>query len=72
MLYNPLDGEEPTVRLLMPRVEQFADGLSLPRDRVVAWGFVQAVLSEVWAAEGGGTRPGRALQVAFALRPQLS
>ncbi|OJF12004.1 aminoglycoside phosphotransferase family protein [Couchioplanes caeruleus] len=71
VLYNPLDGDEPTLSLLMPRVEQFADGLGVATARVVAWGFVQAVLSEVWDAEGGGTTPGRALQVALALRPLL-
>ncbi|MFC3381805.1 aminoglycoside phosphotransferase family protein [Couchioplanes azureus] len=71
VLYNPLDGDEPTLSLLMPRVEQFADALGIATGRVVAWGFAQAVLSEVWDAEGGGTSPGRALQVALALRPLL-
>ena len=71
-LYNPLDGDEPTLRLLPARVEQFADGLGMPLDRVVAWGFAQAVLSEVWDADGGVPRPGRALEVALALRPRLS
>ncbi|MFI5493955.1 aminoglycoside phosphotransferase family protein [Actinoplanes sp. NPDC051859] len=72
VLYNPLDGAEPVLSLLQRRVEQFADGLDLPLDRVVAWGFVQAVLSEVWDAEGGSTRPGRAHAVALALRPLLA
>ncbi|MGA5302637.1 aminoglycoside phosphotransferase family protein [Nucisporomicrobium flavum] len=71
-LYNPLDGDEPTLRLLPRRVEQFADGLGMPLDRVVAWGFAQAVLSEVWTADGGVPRPGRALEVALALRSRLS
>ncbi|MEV4702719.1 aminoglycoside phosphotransferase family protein [Actinoplanes sp. NPDC049316] len=71
-LYNPLDGDEPTLRLLPRRLEQFADGLGIPLDRVVAWGFAQAVLSEVWNADGGVPRPGRALEVALALRPRLA
>ncbi|MEV4640525.1 aminoglycoside phosphotransferase family protein [Actinoplanes sp. NPDC049548] len=71
VLYNPLDGDEPTLELLMPRVEQFADSLALPLDRVVAWGFAQAVLSEVWDAEDGDPAPGRALGVALKLRPLL-
>jgi streptomycin 6-kinase len=69
-LYNPLD-DEAVPRLLPARVEQFADGLGMPVDRVVAWGFVQAVLSEVWDAEGGHPAPGQALQVALALRSRL-
>jgi streptomycin 6-kinase len=39
---------------------------------VVAWGFVQAVLSEVWDADGGDPEPGQALQVALKLAPRLS
>jgi streptomycin 6-kinase len=35
------------------RIEQLADGFGLPLDRVVAWGFVMGVLSEVWTAQGG-------------------
>lgn len=73
MLYNP----DPPVRderllaLVRARSEQLAHGLALPLDRVVAWGFVQAVLSEVWTASGGGTTGGRPLDVALALRPRL-
>jgi streptomycin 6-kinase len=69
VLYNPFDGDEDVPKLVPARVEQFADGLGMPVDRVVAWGFVQAVLSEVWDVEGGGTKPGQAWQVALMLRP---
>ncbi|HEX5496315.1 MAG TPA: aminoglycoside phosphotransferase family protein [Mycobacteriales bacterium] len=73
LLYNP----EPTRRddsllaLVPARIEQLADGLRLPIERVVAWGFVKAVLSEVWDAEGGDEPGGRALDVALHLLPRL-
>jgi streptomycin 6-kinase len=70
-LYNPFDGDEPVLKLLPARVEQFADGLGMPVGRVVAWGFVQAVLSELWDAEAGGTTPGQAFEVALTLLPRL-
>jgi streptomycin 6-kinase len=73
MLYNP----EPEVRdeallhLVPARVELIADRLSLPIERVRAWGFVMAVLSEVWTAEGGEPVGGRPLDVALLLEPRL-
>jgi streptomycin 6-kinase len=73
MLYNP-DPERHDDRLLglVPaRIEQLADGLRLPIDRIVAWGFVMAVLSEVWTTEGDGTPGGRPLDVARLLLPRL-
>ncbi|MEV4624891.1 aminoglycoside phosphotransferase family protein [Micromonospora sp. NPDC049523] len=72
-LYNP----DPALRddnllaLVPARVEQLADGLALPVERVLAWGFVLCMLSEVWDAEGGGTGGGRALDVALQLLPRL-
>ena len=71
VLYNPFDGDEPVLELLPARIEQFADGLAMPVDRVVAWGFVQAVLSEVWGAQSGAEPPGQALRVALTLLPRL-
>lgn len=74
MLYNP----DPALRdadllaLVPARVEQLADGLRMPLDRVVAWGFAVAILSEVWDAESGGGTRGRALDVALTLLPHLS
>jgi streptomycin 6-kinase len=40
-------------------------------ERIVAWGFVKAVLSEVWTAQGGGVPGSRALDVARLLLPHL-
>ena len=73
LLYNPDPARrDPALVALVPeRVEQLADGLALPIDRVVAWGFVQAVLSEVWTAEVPGSPVTRALDVALALEPRL-
>jgi streptomycin 6-kinase len=71
-LYNPFDGDEPVLDLLPARIEQFADGLGMGIERVIAWGYVQAVLSEVWDAEGGESTPGQALDVALTLLPRLS
>ena len=74
MLYNPdPERRDPELAALMPaRVEQLADGLGMPVDRVVAWGFVYAMLSEVWTAEAEGAPITRALDVALALEPGLT
>jgi streptomycin 6-kinase len=73
LLYNPdpdhLDDD--LVALVPRRVEQLADALDLPLDRVVAWGFVASVLSEVWDAEDGTSTGGRALAVAELLARRL-
>lgn len=73
LLYNPdPDLRDDRLLALVPeRVEQLADGLDMPLERVVAWGFVMAVLSEVWTAQGGGTPGGRQLDVARQLLPRL-
>ncbi|TDC48529.1 aminoglycoside resistance protein, partial [Actinomadura sp. KC345] len=73
LLYNPDpdDRDDALLKLVPARVEQLADGLGLPRERVEAWGFVTAVLSEVWTAEGGGRTGGRPLDVAFRLLPRV-
>lgn len=74
LLYNPDPGrrEEGLLALVPSRIEQLADGLAMPVDRVVAYGFVQGVLSEVWTAQDGGTPGSRALDVAHLLEPRLS
>jgi streptomycin 6-kinase len=73
MLYNPdPDRRDDDLLALVPaRIEQLADGYGLPVERVVAWGFVVGVLSEVWTAEGG-TPGSRALDTAVLLQPRLS
>jgi streptomycin 6-kinase len=74
MLSNPdPDNRDPALLRLVPsRVEQLADGLGIPHERVVAWGFVGNVLSEVWNVEGTGVACSRALDVALLLEPLVS
>ena len=77
LLYNPdPDDRDPALTALVPaRVEQLADELAMPVERVVAWGFVKAVLSDVWTAEdwspGDPAPVSRALDVARLLAPRL-
>jgi streptomycin 6-kinase len=74
MVHNPdPDRRDGDLLALVPaRIEQLADGMGQPVERIVAWSFVKAVLSEVWTAEGdGGEVGGRALGVAHALLPRL-
>jgi len=72
MLFNPRidERDEQLLALVDARVAQIADQLAMPLDRVVAWGFVKAVLSEVWSA-GEGWQPTRALDVAELLAPRV-
>jgi streptomycin 6-kinase len=74
MLYNPgPDHHSDDLLALVPsRCEQMADELAIPLDRVIAWGFVMAVLSEVWTAQSDSPVGGRPLDVARLLHPQLS
>ncbi|MEV4256899.1 aminoglycoside phosphotransferase family protein, partial [Spirillospora sp. NPDC049652] len=78
-LYDPEpdDRDEALTALVPARVEQAADQLGVPLDRVIAWGFVKAVMSDVWTAEdwhpGDTWSPlSRAHDVAHLLRPRLS
>jgi streptomycin 6-kinase len=77
LLFNPdpHDRDPARTALVPARVEQLADELSIPEDRVVAWGFVKAVLSDVWTAEdwspGDPSPASRALDVARVLAPRL-
>jgi streptomycin 6-kinase len=79
LLFNPdPDNRDEALTALVPsRVEQLADELAMPVDRVVAWGFVKAVLSEVWSAEGWASVAdrspiSRAHDVARLLLPRLA
>jgi streptomycin 6-kinase len=73
MLYNPDPDrrDDRWLALVEERVEHLADGLAMPVERVVAWGFVKAVLAEVWTAQTGAVRAGRARDVAVRLLPRL-
>jgi streptomycin 6-kinase len=79
LLYNPDpdDRDEVLTALVPARIEQLAHELAMPLDRVVAWGFVKAVLSDVWTAEAwtpaaSWSPISRALDVARLLLPSLS
>jgi streptomycin 6-kinase len=79
LLFNPdPDNRDEALTALVPsRVEQLAAELAMPADRVVAWGFVKAVMSDVWTAEDWSAAAGwspisRALDVARLLLPRLS
>ncbi|MGI5242621.1 aminoglycoside phosphotransferase family protein [Dactylosporangium sp. CA-139066] len=52
-LFNPTPANrDPSLTALVPsRLEQFAAELGYPLERLVAWGFVKSVLSDVWTAE---------------------
>ncbi len=68
MLYNPLTTDtDQLLRLLPVRLEQLADLAGLDSDRVLAWGFVMSMLSEVWSNEDHGEIWGAPLAVAQAL-----
>jgi len=73
ILFNPVHlDQDPDLLALVPRrIEQLADGLGIDADRVVAWGFVKAVLSQVWSCEAPAPAPTRALDVALLLEPRL-
>jgi streptomycin 6-kinase len=72
-LYNPDPPrrEEHLLSLVPARLEQLADGLRQPLDRLAAWGFVQAVLSAVWSAQDGEPSQDRSLDVAALLTPRV-
>jgi len=75
LLYNPDPPrrDDALLALVPGRVGQLADGLGVPLDRAIAWGFVKAVLSEVWSTEEESyPGPGRPLDVALLLEPRLS
>jgi streptomycin 6-kinase len=73
VVYNPDPDrrDDELVALAPARIERLADGMGQPAERILAWAFVKAVLSEVWNAEDGGEVGSRALDVALALLPRL-
>lgn len=71
LLYNPLTTPpEELRRLLRRRLEVAVQVLGEPPDRLRAWGFVAAVLSQVWSCEDGGAPEPGPGAVAEALRPR--
>lgn len=79
LLFNPdpHDRAASLTALVPSRVEQLAGELDMPIDRVIAWGFVKAVMSDVWTVEDWSPSAGwspisRALDVAHFLLPQLA
>ena len=76
MLRNPVERPELFISrdIIERRVKQFVDRLSLDCERVLAWGFSQAVLSAIWDVEDGfpveATHP--ALRLAQVIQPMLA
>ena len=62
-LRNPMPNI-PATPVLERRVAIFAEELGFERQRLVAWGAAQAVLSAIWSAENGGTNWGPAITCA--------
>jgi len=56
VLRNPIDRPEVFLepQSIVRRLRQFATQLNLKFDRMVGWGFAQAVLSAIWQIEGEG------------------
>lgn len=73
MLYNPYldERDRSLLSLVSSRIDVLTDMSGVARERLLAWGFVKSVLSEVWTVHGGGQSPTRALDVARTLAPQV-
>jgi streptomycin 6-kinase len=72
LLSNPdLDRDQRLLDAVPERAGQLAAALGLPRERIVAWGFAEAMLSEVWTFQARGAVHTRALDVALRLQPFL-
>jgi streptomycin 6-kinase len=73
LLRNPV--ERPEVFLapqsIERRVKQFATQLNLQVDRMVGWGFAQAVLSAIWQVEDEGRVASNGLQLAQIMQRML-
>jgi len=62
-LRNPMPNI-PETSVLARRIAVLAEELDIERDRLTAWGAVNAVLSALWSAENGGTNWGPAITCA--------
>ena len=75
ILRNPIERPElfTSRATIERRIEHFTEKLNLDYERVLAWGFAQAVLSAIWDIEDGfpvdAMNP--ALRLANAIQPML-
>lgn len=68
-LYNKIEGVDDMREYTLRRIDQFTDILGIDRQRLIAWGFAQAVLSRLWNFEDTGiVDESDHLRVARALR----
>lgn len=60
-------------RIIERRIKRYEEKLKLDSDRVLAWGFAQAVLSAIWSVEDGDAvdSGNAALMLANVIRPML-
>ena len=71
-LYNKIEGVADMRSYTLRRIDQFSDILGIDRQRLIAWGFAQAVLSRLWNFEDTGVvDESDHLRVARALLPEL-
>ncbi|MDQ3734026.1 MAG: aminoglycoside phosphotransferase family protein, partial [Actinomycetota bacterium] len=72
MLYNPVTLTAEQLRLLLSgRLDQLCAGTGLDYDRIVGWGLVMSIMSEIWSAEEDDEIDGRPLAVAQMLVSRL-
>ncbi len=69
--YGRMETWADPARQFRRRAEILAERLDYPADRILAWGFTQAVLSAAWHIEDGSDRYGDALAHAAALETLL-
>ncbi len=67
--YGRMETWADPARQLRRRAEILAERLDYPAERILAWGFTQAVLSAAWHIEDGSDRYGDALAHAAILEP---
>jgi streptomycin 6-kinase len=71
-LYNCIEGVDDLREYTLRRIGQFSDILGIDRQRLLAWGFAEALLSRLWNFEDNGEVNERDhLRVARALLPLI-
>ncbi len=69
-LYNRIEGVNDVREYTLRRIGQFSEVLGIDRQRLIGWGFAQAVLSRLWTFEDTGeVNENDHLRVARALLP---